>query len=483
MFVLEALLLTFMTTPLVSTLYPLERRVRVAATGANFNSVADGEVEPSCPSRGQVDSYWRSRFTVVLDNIDHVPGMMALTQLLQPRAREDSRSVAGSSVSKANPTELTIDALRLIELSDRTSAVMKSSAADTLIHTDPLLRIFRMFGELNDLPVSTSLSIVAFDELAHSVVDHAHNKQSQLMFLPWLSPTDPTTEPKGNDGSTAPKAIAHSHNPFDALFKSSVSNKSDPALHSQFVRGVFQFSMSKTDVALFIDQGHVPGAISTQHIFLPFFGGPDDRRALEFVVQLCTNPNISATVVRVEKRDVEVDDVEPLQPAHLGNEKATADEETERIQQLFTATSQIAGFPDTVYGHVTTQMLMESETADNLTWDSFALRSPAGKDDPITPLTAPLSRIEFSHLATPRPLHAIIQQTFEHAESRNIARLLTVVGRSRRLAVQDHRSELVEVVDEHGSVGNEVRATVGDVATALLVAGRGAGIIVMQAAM
>ena len=139
----------------------------------------------------------------------------------------------------------------------------------------------------------------------------------------------------------------------------------------------------------------------------------------------------------------------------------------------------MTGFPDTVYSHPTTQIRMHSETADNVTWDRFASRSSAGRGGP---LTSALSRIEFSHLKTPQPLHAIIQRTTEQCESRKIARLLTVVGRSRRLAVEDHRGELKEVMDRYGSVGNEVKKTIGDVATALLVAGRGAGIIVMQAA-
>lgn len=43
MFVLEALVLTFVTTPLVTWLYPPQYRVRTAATGANFNNVTDGE--------------------------------------------------------------------------------------------------------------------------------------------------------------------------------------------------------------------------------------------------------------------------------------------------------------------------------------------------------------------------------------------------------------------------------------------------------
>jgi len=81
--------------------------------------------------------------------------------------------------------------------------------------------------------------------------------------------------------------------------------------HSQFVRGVFAQSM--TDVALFVDQSTLDSGSSIvgagregdyqQHIFLPFFGGPDDRLALEFVAQICSNPRIRGTIVRITKTD------------------------------------------------------------------------------------------------------------------------------------------------------------------------------------
>lgn len=324
MFVLEALTLTFMTTPLVTFLYPPERRVRVAASGANFNNVdresAGASDRSSCAGGEQA----KTRFTVVLDKIDHMPGMMALAQLVRPwRAPAPASDHPRSPKEKAPP--LFIDALRLIELSDRTSAVMKSSAADSLLHTDPLLGIFRMFGELNDLPVSTSLAIVTFDALAYSVAEHARNNGSEMIMVPWLPPGMPTGDAGANDGAATPRAAPHASNPFDALFKSSAADKPAPAIHSQFVRGVF--AQSTTDVALFIDQARAPGAAagSMQHIFLPFFGGPDDRLALEFAVQLCANPQISASVVRITKRDVETAEIGRVPAAYLGDDKGAED--------------------------------------------------------------------------------------------------------------------------------------------------------------
>jgi hypothetical protein len=48
--------------------------------------------------------------------------------------------------------------------------------------------------------------------------------------------------------------------------------------------------------------------------------------------------------------------------------------------------------------------------------------------------------------------------------------------------VENHQQELKELMEEHGSVSNEVQKTVGDVATAFVVSGCKAGIVVMQSA-
>ena len=80
------------------------------------------------------------------------------------------------------------------------------------------------------------------------------------------------------------------------------------------------------------------------------------------------------------------------------------------------------------------------------------------------------------------------------ASKLNKWRLIVLLGRSRRLAVEDHSLELKALSEEHhgfSGVGGEVRKTVGDVASAIIgYAGSNAGadmrsvdvgILVMQA--
>jgi hypothetical protein len=129
-----------------------------------------------------------------------------------------------------------------------------------------------------------------------------------------------------------------------------------------------------------------------------------------------------------------------------------------------------------VYGYATTQTRMQSETADNITWSRYASHS--------TEDTAPPSRVNFLELATPVPLHAIVESATSHIQTsiEQRSRLLIVTGRSRRLAAENLQQELKELMEEYGNVGNEVRKTVGDVAAAFVVSGCKAGIVVIQAA-
>jgi hypothetical protein len=350
MFVLEALVLTFVTTPLVTWLYPLRLRRRISAAGV-FDHVADDEAAAKKAEKVS-EGEFKTRFTVVLDKLEHVAGMMALTQLVQPigpvfaHKKTTIRDPSTSQNEAFAPHIIATEALRLIELSDRVSDVMKSSVSESLLRTDAMLAIFRMFGQLNGICVTPSLSVVKFDDLAYSVAEHARNHGSHMIFLPWLPPVHdpptgdehpqislsrtPTQQAIGPAGPTLPATRSpSSHNPFELLFRSSNFKSTAPAsstgghhaaadvsnsvsiTHSQFVRGVF--AQSTTDVALFVDQSTLDPMLSVvdsgceglyqQHVFLPFFGGPDDRLALEFVVQICVNPRIRGTVLRITKTE------------------------------------------------------------------------------------------------------------------------------------------------------------------------------------
>ncbi|KIO05264.1 hypothetical protein M404DRAFT_15334 [Pisolithus tinctorius Marx 270] len=468
MFVLDALILTFLTTPIVNLLYPPERRTRPgdAQVTEKITPPDEGDkvVDDDQASLVAPNSHpSRRRFAVILDTFDHMPGIMALTQLAVPPAYDDSNT------SSARKPEYHVDALRLIELSQRTSAVMKSSVADRFISTDPLLSVFKMFGEESDIPVSTSLAVVPYDEMAASVADHARRHGSQLVLIPWLAPIAGSTTSAVDAAvpGTLPAAKLESSNPFEALFGSgSKANESAVALRSQFIRGVF--SQSRIDVAVFVDTGDRVGTRGPQHILCPFFGGPDDRLALDFVVQLCANPRISATIVRATMGPVEV---------------AGLQKPVEAILSDGLPVISTIGLEDSIYPYQNTESRLQSDTADSVLWARYA---GLEKYTVGTHLQAALSRITFEELTTPVPLQSLIQRVHEFREVHR--RVLVVTGRSRSRTTMSgvtRFEEVKTVAEKYGcaSGGNFelVRKTVGDVGCALLVSGAPNAMVVVQA--
>jgi hypothetical protein len=145
-----------------------------------------------------------------------------------------------------------------------------------------------------------------------------------------------------------------------------------------------------------------------------------------------------------------------------------------------------AQFPDTVYGHATTETRLHSATADDLAWARYTTQS---SDEPRAPsVQSALSRVSFTELASPRPLHAAlshIDALLDSTDPRSKARVFVVAGRGRRLAAENHAPEVQNLVEEHGpaaaAAAAEVRKTAGDVATAFVVARTQVGLLVLQA--
>jgi len=460
MFVLQALVLTFITTPLTILVYPPRYRVHVGTS-------LEKAVVPGTGPGASSEEFMRSKFTVVLDGMEHLPPAMALTQLLQPLSLR-SNVVEKSSIEKASSLEssvitdlpnkcsISVDALRLVGLTDRTSDVLRSQSTDTMIRNDSVLSIFRTFGRLNHFSMIDFLSVISNDEFSVQVVDHARERGSQLIVIPWLLASH-VAEASTSD-HTAP-----SYSPFDSLF-SKTSGRDETAslaFRSQFIRRVFASSAS--DVALFIDRGLSTdqGSSIYPHIFLPFFGGPDDRLALSFVVQLCMHGVVSATVVRI--RQLDSDGKESL--ASTG-EKSIPNNE-------------VSGFPNTVYSPLGTQVRMQSDTADNLLWDRVTSTNSSFSAE----VRAAMSRISFQSETAVQPLHRMLELAGNEA-SRTSKPLLVVAGRSRRMAVESHKRELQQLITEHGaSLDSAVSNTLGDVASVFVAVGGNASLVVMQATL
>jgi hypothetical protein len=122
---------------------------------------------------------------------------------------------------------------------------------------------------------------------------------------------------------------------------------------------------------------------------------------------------------------------------------------------------------------------MQSETADNIVWNNYTTQAPRGGNHSLA-----LSRITFEESASAQPLHRVLElaglATTRHARPRP---LFVVVGRSRRMAVDTHKQELLDLVREQSaSISFEATKTFGEVGAAFVAAGANASVIIVQAA-
>ena len=127
---------------------------------------------------------------------------------------------------------------------------------------------------------------------------------------------------------------------------------------------------------------------------------------------------------------------------------------------------------------------MQSETADHVLWTQYAEPSPETQNGAVG---AALTRIQFRETSSSVLLRTINEQaaTLEDGTAERRSRLMIVVGRSRRLAVEDHSEELkgLMAANAAGYMTSEVKKTIGDVAASLIVSGSKASIVVLQAGL
>lgn len=123
---------------------------------------------------------------------------------------------------------------------------------------------------------------------------------------------------------------------------------------------------------------------------------------------------------------------------------------------------------------------MQSESADNLLWDRITSSSSSSLGAEVR---AAVLRISFQNESAARPLHKVLELATNEA-SRMSKPLLVFAGRSRRMAVESHKRELEQLIAEHGtSLASDVSNTFGDVASAFIVAGGNASLVVTQATL
>ncbi|MCJ1250767.1 K(+)/H(+) antiporter [Trapelia coarctata] len=317
-FVVMALVTTFATTPLTKALYPYWYQVKIEAWKrgeidweGNQLSEDGGSSEPDGSTTGKADSSEVTRLLAYL-RLDNMPGVVAFVSLLaKPLSvtsttrihhakREDTSRDGADDVNLARTRPLQAHGLRLTQLTDRDSSVMKVAEMEEYALRDPVVNTFRTFGQLRNFPVSGDVLLVPEESYATTLVEKASDVSADMILIPWsTSGTLSEYETDTTMNRFASGSFTH--------FVTATVNQA-PCTTAIFVDNGFSnkkvvkqpLTLTRTVSALSArDMRRIPAVqINTgHHIFLPYIGSDDDKAALRFVLQLAKDPTVTATIV------------------------------------------------------------------------------------------------------------------------------------------------------------------------------------------
>ncbi|KAI1834157.1 hypothetical protein DTO006G1_7143 [Penicillium roqueforti] len=322
-FVVMALVTTFLTTPLTTLLYPRWYQVKVdrwrrGEIDWEGNPIQhDGRNDSVALAKDQLKTVPVRKLLVYL-RLDGLSGVCTIAALLSSKRRASvSSRIHPSKMPKQTEetvedpitqeedenTTLKVHGVRLMELTDRDSSVMKVAAAGEHALWDPVVNTFRAFGDWHDLSLMAGVSVVPEHSYADTVIGMAQQDTADLLLLPW----------------SETGTLADRHNGLDIDDANRFSNGTYTSFVSDILERVpghvgilIEYSpssasskrpvISRTASAMSL-QGSIfarqPTGSRSHHIVLPFFGGDDDRFALRMVMQLAQNDQVTATVIQI----------------------------------------------------------------------------------------------------------------------------------------------------------------------------------------
>lgn len=320
-----ALVTTFATTPITSALFPPWYQKKLAAWKRGDidwdedRLVTEDNVGSADGSALQKEQKMDCRKLLVCLRLDSLPSIFTFVALLggeksgaaiaKVHPRKDGKFAAAETNTPTSVTQrpLEVHGLRMLELTERLSSVMKESEADDWSHRDPVVNAFHTFGQLNNVAVSGEVQFAPEAQYAAMLGERATDHTSDMIILPWSESgtlSETATAPFG-EGSQATFSNA-SYNSFIYDFFQSAPCSAAVFINNGFGAIPREEPRSLTHVASNISlrsnqvQATAPLRDLSHHVFFPYVGSNDDKVALRFVLRLARNPNVTATIMHVK---------------------------------------------------------------------------------------------------------------------------------------------------------------------------------------
>lgn len=306
------------TTPLTKWLYPpwyqnkMEkwRRGEIDKDGNPIHSASSGGGDYA----EKMSSAEIRRLLVYL-RLDSLPGLFTFIALLgadkdkeAQRTDSEDAKTSGEDLGPSARRPLEVHGLRILELTERTSSVMRVTEGEEYYsERDPVVNAFRTFSRLNDVAVSGKVSVVPTSSYAETLTKQAADVASDFVLVPWSEYGSITEDTSVLDAtSTQERFTGRTHLDFvSQVLQNNVCN-TGVFINRGFGGPSDRPSLKRPHSVLSVrsqsarDSGTLaPIKDKTHHLFLPFFGGVDDRVALRFALRLARNPNVTLTVMHL----------------------------------------------------------------------------------------------------------------------------------------------------------------------------------------
>lgn len=352
-----ALVTTFATTPLVSALYPPWYQKKLASWKRGEIDWDGNRLIPDPNSSEHGDSSLEKqrgseiRRLLVYLRLDSLPSLFTFVALLgedlaerpikkihpHKAAKTPDEDSKDATLPSATPNKrpLEVHGLRIRDLTERQSSVMKESEVEEFSNVDPVVNAFHTFGQLHNVAVSGEVQIAPEGSYANILTEAASTHASDMILLPWtesgvLAEGGNSFLDSAQDFFTSP-----SQNQFIASFLGKVPcnaaifvNRGFGAIPRPELNPIHRVattlslrSMARQATAPILDHSH--------HIFFPFFGGQDDRVALRFVLRLVRSSSVTVTILGVTAgvdEDLQAPAMGTLNPEPVGSTSSSAEE-------------------------------------------------------------------------------------------------------------------------------------------------------------
>ncbi|KAL8641990.1 MAG: hypothetical protein Q9226_008560, partial [Calogaya cf. arnoldii] len=470
-FVVMALVTTFATTPLTTAFYPPWYQKKLAAWkrgeidwDGNMLSQDTQSIDTDPITTDKHDASEVRKLLVYL-RLESLPSLFTFISLLgsekpvgsvpqvhPSKVVENTEGDQDGTWPLITKRPLQVHGLRMLELTERLSSVMKDTEIEDVSTKDPVVNSFRSFGQLNNLATSGDVEIVPEGSYAHTLAHSASEHGTDMVLLPWSE--------SGSLSETANTTVEHPrqrmlengpHTSFLASFLSEAPCHAAVFVNNNITslaqREQEPLSPMKSRHSLRSTHGvsSMPLAPRTHHIFFPFFGGLDDRTALRFVLRLARKSNVTATIVFM--------DISPNPDSEVVRTPTNVSSKT---GPNFPTPSS----PETIEQEKSFFASMKDSLPSDLE-----------------------SRVIFETISTTQPLHS----TFHRASSEvglapKTSGDLIVLGRGResKINFKSELNTLLSSVGQNSHPGSDVSQVLGDVAHVFIAAGVKASLLVIQ---